>query len=160
MKTLKETIAEHPIFHGMNREHLALLAEGAKTGRFNPGETLFREGEPANEFYLIESGQIALETQAEAAADGTATVQTLGPGDVLGWSWLFAPFVWHFRAVAVAPTSVVVLSGAHLLATSENNHDFGYELMKRVAQIVIRRLQATRKQLLALQVESLLNELN
>ena len=156
MKTLKETIAEHPIFHGMRREHLALLAERAKAGTFNSGETLFREGEPANEFYLIESGKIALETQA--AADGTATVQTLGPGDVLGWSWLFAPFVWHFRAVAVEPTSVVVLSGAHLLATSENNHDFGYELMKRVAQIVIRRLQATRKQLLALHVESLLND--
>ena len=77
-------------------------------------------------------------------------------GDVLGWSWLFPPFSWNFQARAIEPTSAIVLSGAHLLVTAEGNHDFGYELMKRVAQVVIHRLQATRKQLLAIQVESAL----
>ena len=67
---------------------------------------------------------------------------------MLGWSWLFPPFVWHFRARALDPTTVIVLDGAHLLVACHQNHEFGYELMKRVGQVVIERLQATRKQLL------------
>lgn len=155
MKALNETITKHAFFHGMKPEQLAVLAEGAKATAFKAGDVLFREGEPANQFFLIQSGKIALETHE--SADGTMPVQTLGAGDVLGWSWLFPPFVWHFQARAIEPVNVIILSGAHLLATAERHHDFGYELMKRVAQVVIRRLQATRKQLLVLQVESALD---
>jgi CRP-like cAMP-binding protein len=138
----------------MKPEHLAGISEGAKVVRFKAGELLFQEGEPANQLYLIESGKIALE--AHELAGGTMPVQTLGAGEVLGWSWLFPPYVWHFQARALEQVEVVILSGAHLLVAAERNHDFGYELMKRVAQVVIRRLQATRKQLLVLQVESAL----
>lgn len=154
MKNLNEAITDHAFFHGMTPEHLAVLTEGAKATEFKAGDVLFQEGEPANQFFLIESGKIALETHEPA--NGTVLVQTLGSGDVLGWSWLFPPFAWHYQARAIEPATVLVLSGGHLLVTAERNHDFGYELMKRVAQIVIRRLQATRKQLLALQVESAL----
>ncbi len=154
MKILSDAITNHAFFHGMKPEHLASLAHGAKTARFNAGDVLFREGEPANQFYLIESGRIVLE--GHEPADGTILVQTVGGGEVVGWSWLFPPFVWHFQARAIEPVSVIILSGAHLLVAAERNHDFGYELMKRVAQLVIQRLQATRKQLLALQVESAL----
>jgi CRP-like cAMP-binding protein len=155
MKTLNEAIMKHAFFHGMKPEHLAVLTEGAKPASFKAGDVLFREGEPADRFYLIQSGKIALETHEPA--NGTMLVQTLGPGDVLGWSWLFPPFFWHFQARAIEPVNVIVLSGAHLLVTAERQHDFGYELMKRVALVVIRRLQTTRKQLLALQVESALD---
>jgi CRP/FNR family transcriptional regulator, cyclic AMP receptor protein len=154
MNALNEAITNHAFFHGMRPEYLAVLTEGATTTRFNAGDVLFRDGEPANQFYLIESGKIDLETREPA--NGAVVVQTLDAGNVLGWSWLFPPFVWHFQARAVEPVNVIVLSGAHLLATVERNHDFGYELMKRVAQVVIRRLQASRRQLLALQVESAL----
>jgi CRP-like cAMP-binding protein len=154
LNALNEAITNHAFFHGMKPEHLALLTMGAKAAEFKVGDVLFREGEPANQFYLIESGKIALE--AHEPADGTMLVQTLGAGEVLGWSWLFPPFVWHFQARAIQPANVIILNGAHLLITAERHHDFGYELMKRVAQVVISRLQATRKQLLALQVESAL----
>lgn len=154
MKHLDEAITRHAFFNTMKPEHLALLSKGAKKVQLKAGDVLFREGEPANQFYLIESGKIAME--AHEPADGTTLVQTLGAGEVLGWSWLFPPFVWHFQARVMEPTSAIVLSGAHLLVTAERNRDFGYELMKRVAQVVIHRLQATRKQLLALQTESAL----
>jgi len=154
MKTVNEAILKRAFFHGMKPEHLAVLMEGAQTTEFKAGDVLFREGEPAGQFYLIESGKIALEAHQPAA--GTVLVQTLGAGEVLGWSWLFPPFVWHFEARAIEATKVIVLSGAHLLSTAESDHDFGYELMKRVTQVVIRRLQATRKQLLGLQIESAL----
>jgi CRP/FNR family cyclic AMP-dependent transcriptional regulator len=154
MKAITEVITNHAFFHGMKPEHLAVLTEGAKAAQFNAGDVLFREGAPANQFYLILSGRIALE--AHAPANGTVQVQTLGPGDLFGWSWLFPPFSWHFQARAIEPMDVIILNGAHLLITAERDHDFGYELMKRVAQVVIHRLQATRKQLLALQIESVL----
>ena len=136
----------------MKPEHLKILTENATEIRFEAGDRLFCEREPANQFYLIENGCIALE--AHRPANGTVPVQKLGAGEVLGWSWLFPPFAWHFRARALEPTSAIVLSGAHLLITAEADHDFGYELMKRVAQVVIHRLQATRKELLASRVKS------
>lgn len=146
MKTPTETIRDHPFFGGMRVDHRALLAEGAETMSFPAGTVLFREGEPAGRFYLIAQGKIALE--AHEPGDGTSPVQMLGAGDVLGWSWLFPPFVWHFRARAIEPVEALVLNGGHLLAAAELDANFGYELMKRVTQVVIRRLQATRKQLL------------
>jgi CRP-like cAMP-binding protein len=154
IETLNEAITQHPFFHGMEPEHVAVLTEGARAIEFKAGDVLFREGEPANQFYLIESGQVAVE--AHEPGQGTKVVQTLCAGDVFGWSWLFPPFAWHLQARAVDRTAVIVLNGAHLLVTAERNHDFGYELMKRVAQVVIHRLQATRKTLLAPPVESAL----
>ena len=152
MKTPRETITEHPFFLGMKPEHLDVLVGCARETKFKADQVLFREGEPANQFYLIESGRAVIE--AHQLAKGTALVQTLGPGDVLGWSWLFPPFSWHFQARALEPMRAIVLDGARLLVTAEKNREFGYELMKRVAQVVIRRLQATRKQLLEQQIES------
>src|SRR6185436_3874066 len=75
--------------------------------------------------------------------------QDLQGGDALGWSWLFPPFAWHFRARALTPMRAIVCDGGHLLVTCEENHDFGYELMRRVSQVAIRRMQAARKTLLA-----------
>jgi len=148
---LDTSIKNHPFFHGMKPEHLSVLIEGAKAVQFKEGDVLFREGEPANQFYLIERGQIALE--AHEPAKPTKLVQTLGAGDVLGWSWLFPPFIWHFQARAVEPTSALLLNGAHLLGSAECDREFGYDLMKRLARVVIHRLQATRKQLLARSTE-------
>ena len=151
MKAFNKEINTHPFFHGMKPEHLEVLAEGARAAEFKTGDLLFQQGAPANELYLIENGRVALE--AHEPADGTVLVQTLGGGDVLGWSWLFPPFAWNFQARAVEPTGVIALSGAHLLVAAERNPEFGYALMKRVAQVVIHRLQAARRRLLALQRE-------
>jgi CRP/FNR family transcriptional regulator, cyclic AMP receptor protein len=152
MNIMNDAISKHPFFKGMKPEHLALLYSGAKIATFEPGDLIFRVGEPANQFSLIESGRIAVE--AHESSNETVRVQTIGPGEVLGWSWLLPPFVWHFQARAIEPVKLIVLNGAHLLAASEQDHDFGYELMKRVTQILIRRLEATRKQLLSSHLQS------
>ncbi len=144
--SLQSIIVSHPFFRGMKPEHLEVIAGCATEATFPPDQILFREREPANKFYLIQNGQVALE--AHEPADGTVTVQVLGAGDVLGWSWLFPPFVWHFQARALEATSAVVLDGARLLIAAERDGHFGYALMKRVAQVLVQRLQATRQQLL------------
>jgi CRP-like cAMP-binding protein len=151
-ESLRAVVQDHPFFQGMKPEHLEIVAGCASELRFKPGQFLFHEGEPANQFYLIQSGRIALE--AHEPADGTAPVQNLGAGDVLGWSWMFPPFVWHFQARALEPTRTIVLNGAHLLVTAERDHQFGYELMKRVAQVVVQRLQAARRKLLTPPIKS------
>jgi CRP/FNR family cyclic AMP-dependent transcriptional regulator len=144
MNTLKDRIVTHPFFREMFPGHLAIIESGAKDAEFPSGELLCREGEPANRFYLIETGRVAIETRVGGSV---RILGHLGPGDVLGWSWLFPPFGWHFQARTEAATRVIVLNGAHLLISAEKDHDFGYDLMKRVSQVVIQRLQSTRKQL-------------
>ncbi len=145
MKTLRESIADHPFSLGLKPEYIDILAAGASETLVQKGDILIREGEPANQFYLIESGHIAVESRRLAVAD--ALVQTVGPGEALGWSWLFPPFSWNFQARAVEAGRLLVLDGNHLLGTVEQNPGFGYELIKRVARVVIRRLQAIRKQI-------------
>ena len=107
MRTLKEFVVEHPFFAGMRPQHLEILATGATEAKYVAGEVIFREDEPASQFYLIGKGRVGLE--AHEVADGTVPIQTLGPGEVLGWSWLFPPFAWHLQARAVEPVEAVVL---------------------------------------------------
>lgn len=139
----------------MSPEHVEIFSKGAKLVEFTPGQILFREGQPASAFYLLQSGRIALESYRTARP--AEVLQTVGAGDVLGWSWMFAPFSWHFQARAVVPSSAIELNAGYLLATAEQDHDFGYPLMKRISQVLIHRLHATRKQILALQFESALD---
>ena len=146
MQAVRDRIKNHEFFAGMKPEHIALVAQGAGEVAFQKGEMIFRTDEPASRFFLIESGSIALE--AHEPGDGTCSVQTLKTGDVLGWSWLFPPFVWHFQARALEPVRAIMLDGAHMLVTAERDRDFGYELMKRVTHVLIQRLQTTRKQLI------------
>jgi CRP-like cAMP-binding protein len=147
MKTLTAvpTNKKHPFLRDLSQQHVEAVLAGATEIEFDAGESIFREGEPANRFYLIEAGEVELE--CGAAGCGTVRLETIHAGDALGWAWLFPGFAWHFQARAVQPTRVICCNGAHLLVQAEEDHDFGYELMKRVSQIVIHRLQASRQQL-------------
>jgi CRP/FNR family cyclic AMP-dependent transcriptional regulator len=146
METLERVLAEHPFFKGLERPYIQLLAECASRVRFDAGEVIFREGEPSNLFYLIRHGKVAVETFAPNR--GPITIQTLGEGQVLGWSWLIEPYRRRFDARAVELTRAIALDGECLRGQCEEDHHFGYELMKRVAHLMDQRLQATRLQLL------------
>ena len=141
---IESQTTQHPFLRSLSSEHLAVMLHNAKHTEFAAGEVILKEGDPANRFFLIESGRVAI----EAGSRQGKMVQTLGPGEVLGWSWLFAPFSWHFSARAMEPTQCVVLDGGHLLVTAEENPKFGYELMRLISQVLVGRLQATRKKML------------
>jgi CRP-like cAMP-binding protein len=143
---MRDLLISHPFAKALSEQELSVLAAGAKEVEFRPGELIFREGEPANRFYLIKEGQVALE--ASEPGRGAVVIQNIHAGGVLGWSWLFAPFASHFRATASEKTKAISLDGGHLLVCCEENHVLGYQLMKRVAQVAIERLQATRRHLL------------
>jgi CRP-like cAMP-binding protein len=146
METLRRILGEHPFFAGMEDRLLQILEGCARNVRFESGETIFREGEEANEFYLIRNGKVALQLFADRR--GALTISTLHEGDILGWSWLSPPYRWKFSARVLEPTRAFALDGKCLREKSENDHDLGYELLKRFVKIVEDRLTATRLQLL------------
>ena len=146
MNALNLTTRDHPFLSDFRPEHLDILSECAQETVFEPGEVIFREGQIADKFYLLQRGGVILELHQAQRED--VPIQTIGGGDVLGWSWLFPPFTWHFQARALSRTEAIVLNGPHLVVACNANHEFGYELMKRVAHVVLKRLQATRKKLL------------
>ena len=145
-ESLERILGEHPFFGGMEEPYLQLFVDCASNVRFNAGEMIFREGEEANTFYLIRHGRVALETSAPQV--GSVIIRTIGEGEVLGFSWMVAPYRWRFDARAMEPVRAIALDGRCLRGRSEEDHDLGYELMKRCAQIMEQTLQAARLQLL------------
>jgi CRP-like cAMP-binding protein len=146
MELLDRTLAEHPFLAGLDRRYARQLAGLASPKSFGAHQMIFYEGQPANEFYLICKGKVALETAVLGCE--SIVIQALGPGEVLGWSWLLPPYQWHYSARAAEPTDVVALDGEALRARCEEDHDLGYEMMKRFALVIVQRLAATRARLL------------
>jgi CRP-like cAMP-binding protein len=146
MENLERILTSHRFFGGMPSDHLHLLAGCAKNVRFDPGQFILREGEEANEFYLIRHGKVALEVYAPER--GPLTIQTLSEGDILGWSWLVPPYRWKFDARVVDLTRAIALDGKCLREKSETDCRLGYELLKRFSQVMVDHLQAARLQLL------------
>jgi CRP/FNR family cyclic AMP-dependent transcriptional regulator len=144
--TLDELIASAPLFAGLPDDDLALIAGCAKNVGFDEDELLFRDGDQADTFYLLRHGRVALELHVPER--GGLVVETIEAGDVVGWSWLFAPYRWHFDARAVAPVRAVAFDGACLRGKCEDDKELGYELMKRFGQVMIDRLQHARVRLL------------
>ncbi len=138
-------IKNQPFFKGLRPKHVRVLASCAMEKQFAAGEWIFLEGEPANRFYIILDGKVSLET--ETKEHGGVVIQTLGPGDDLGWSWLFAPYYLHFSARTIELTKVAFFYGTPLRKRCEEDHDLGYELVRRIAKVVIDRLDATRSRL-------------
>jgi CRP/FNR family cyclic AMP-dependent transcriptional regulator len=141
-------VALHPFLVGMSHTDLALLTDCAMAVHFKKEQIVLREGEFANRFYLIESGKVVLESGVEFGKP--VVIEEIGPGDLLGWSWMFPPYVWHFTARAVEPTEAIFFYGTILREYCERDHSLGYELFKRMSPIMLRRLQTAREKMLSL----------
>ena len=146
MRTLEGVLAGHPFFSGLDPRYLQLAVGCAANVRFNAGELIFQQGYDAEHFYLIRAGKVALEIHVPGR--GGLTIQTLGAGEVLGWSWLVPPYNWRFDGRAAEVTRAIVFDGKCLRGKCEEDHELGYELQKRVIAILGEHLDATRFRLL------------
>ena len=146
MRTLDALIVDSPVFADLEPERLELIAGCAANVVVAAGERLFREGDRADTFFLIRHGLVALD--AYVPNRGQLTVETIGPGEVVGWSWLMPPYTWHFTGRAVDAVRAVRFDGACLRAKCEDDPALGYDLLNRFAQVLVSRLQATRLQLM------------
>jgi CRP-like cAMP-binding protein len=143
---LDRILREHRFFAGLDEESCGVVCGCAKNVRFEAGEYLFRAGEPADQFYLLRHGRVALEVAAPGR--GAVTFQTVGEGEIVGVSWLIPPYRWTYDAKAVELVRAIAMDAACLRRKCEADHDLGYEMMKRFVPVLVDRLQTTRLQIL------------
>lgn len=148
MREIKELLSEHPLFKGMTEDELTFLSGCATLTHFEGGSSIFKEGESANDFYVLRRGDVALELRQSER--GIIKIQTLHEGDVLGWSWLFPPYKWHFDARAVGMVRAVKFDATCVREKIKEDKALGYDLMEHFASVMLERLQATRLQVLDL----------
>jgi CRP-like cAMP-binding protein len=146
MEGLERIVLEHPFFAGMEKELGAVISGCARNLRFEAGQYLFHEGEPADEFFLVRHGAVALEISRPGAEP--LVIGTVPEGEIVGVSWLVAPHRWVHDARAVELTRAIGLNAKCLRGKCDADHHLGYEMMKRFVPILMKRLQATRLQLL------------
>jgi CRP-like cAMP-binding protein len=146
METVEDVIAHTGALAGLEPSQFEFIAGCARMERVPVGTMLLREGEPADRFYVIRHGTVALEISAPGR--GPLLIQTLDDGEIVGWSWLFAPYRWHMDGRAVTDCALVTFDAACLRGKVESDHELGYQLMSRFAASMVDRLQATRLQLL------------
>jgi CRP-like cAMP-binding protein len=144
LEGLDRIVREHRFFAGLDEGFCKLICGCAKNVRFEAGQYLFHEGEAADWFYLIRHGRVALNVTAPGR--GAITFQTVGVGEVVGVSWLVPPYCWTYDAKALELTRAIAMDAACLRRKCDEDHDLGYEMMKRFVPVLVERLQATRPQ--------------
>lgn len=138
-------LASYSFFKGMKAEHLDLLSSHVSKDNFKTNEHIFKEKEEASNLFLVLKGKVSIEM---TSTEGKPfSIQTLKEGDILGWSWLIPPHEWRFSARAVEATEMLIIDGKFIREKSKKDHDLGYELFRRLADIFVQRLEATRRQL-------------
>ena len=148
MRTIAEYLPEHPFFAGLDEETMQVIVGCAQNVHVAADEWLFRAGEPADTFYAIRQGRVALEVPDPR--HGGIRIATPSAGEVVGWSWLVPPYRWMFDARVVTSLSAVAIDGACLREKCAQDPVLGYALMQRVAHVMYERLQEARVRLLDL----------
>ena len=144
IENLERSLQEHRFCRELSHAHVEFLAGCAKNARFDPGDYLVREGSAADVLYLLRSGRVALES--DLPGRGAVQVDTVLAGEVLGWSVLLPPFVWHLDARALEPTLAFALDGNCLRGKVQADHSFGYAFALRLLAEVSQKLAQTRLQ--------------
>lgn len=144
--SLGELLGQHAPFAGLSPDDLRLVAGCGQYEVIPEAAYLFREGEPADRFFLVRHGRIALEISDPHR--GSLVIDTIESGDVAGFSWLFPPYRWQFDGRAATELRVVTFDGACLRGKCDGDSRLGYELMKRFSAIMADRMQSARLRLL------------
>lgn len=147
-RSLRDMLVEHPFFVGCSSDCMYVVTGCAANARFSAGAMLCQEGEPAEHFYLLREGRVAIECFVPGR--GKVSIQTLGPGDVFGWSWIVPPYVFDFDARVLHDSRVVSLDAACLRGKCDVDAALGYELLRRFSGVMVDRLRHTRMRLLDL----------
>ena len=135
-------LVSHPIFTELTPEHLKILTQYAREKAIAKDELLFKQDDKAEQFFVVRKGSITV--KVPSIYGPPLEVQTIGPDEVLGWSWLIAPYTWAFEATADSESQVLVFDGISVLSECEKQPEFGYALMKQFAGLMSERLAQAR----------------
>ena len=145
--SIRDLLDQQPVLEGLEPDDIDLMAGCSRNAVFEAGSFLAREDEAANQFFVVREGKVALELHAPT---GPLIIETIGAGELVGWSWLFPPYRWAYDIEAIERTRVIVIESACLRDKCDADAAFGYRVMKRFAHVVVDRLQAARLRLLDL----------
>jgi CRP/FNR family transcriptional regulator, cyclic AMP receptor protein len=140
-------LAAHPFLHGMSADQLGTLAKAARDVSFPARHRLFEDGGNATRFWLIQCGHVSLDLHIPG--EGPVVIETIGMGELLGWSWLFPPYKWTFGAVAATAVEAFEFDAPVVRECFAAEPGLGYELNQRITRVLAKRLQATRIRMIA-----------
>ncbi len=144
IRTVRDYLYSLNFFEGMDEHHIELISGCGKLALFKQGDFLLKEGDKAETFFFIREGEASIESYIPT--QGSKAMMTVGAGDIVGYSWLFEPYRVSFDVRALSDVRAIQMDGKCLRGKSERDHELGYHLMKRITQIVLKRLQASRRQ--------------
>ncbi len=146
MSEVFDLLVDHPFFKEMTDDQIRVVAETGTLVSYDEGEFIFSEGGKADSCFLILDGGVALGLQKPGY--GRTAILTLHAGDLLGWSWLYPPYRWSYDAHVHSDTKAIRFDGARLKEAADADPVLGYELMKRFTDMLVKRMQSIRIQLL------------
>lgn len=144
-------LAAHPFLHGISLNHRAVLAQAASDLTFPAGHRFFEDGGHAARFWLVQSGHVTVDVHV--SGQGRVPIDTIGMGELIGWSWLFPPFMWAFGAVAASPVEAFEFDARTVRARCASDPALGYEVTRRVAEVLTKRLKSTRNRLITASIQ-------
>lgn len=145
------TLATHPFLHGISQDHLAMLAQAASDVTVPARHRFFEDGGHATHFWLVQSGHVTVDVHVPG--QGRVPIDSIGMGQLVGWSWLFPPFTWAFGAVAASPVEAFEFDARAVRACCASDPALGYEVTWRLAQVVTKRLRTTRSRLITASIQ-------
>lgn len=141
-QNLSRLLEEHPFFQGFKPEYLEFMAGCGSNLRFERGDLIVHDGDPADQTLFIRRGRAEMEIHVPGR--GIQTLQTLEDGEMIGWSWLFPPYKWHVDIRAKETTMVLALNGNCLRKKLEEDTQMGYEFLRRLIYCMHRRIESGR----------------
>src|SRR5512143_963356 len=127
------------IFSDLTEADLLAIAEFCIEERYDEGEAVLSEGEPAVAVFVVERGKLALEKKIQIGRHSTprnATIDYVEPGKMAGFSGLVAPFIYSTSAVCLEPTRVIRIDGPALRAYLEAHPHAGVKVFTAVAELI------------------------
>jgi CRP-like cAMP-binding protein len=138
-------LAQHPFLAGLDESWYDRLAEHARIIGVPAGQFLGRVGQPADALFLILSGRVSIEH--ETGSHEPVRITCISAGEVVGWSWLTAPYRWRFTARVLESVRALELDGPSLRRLCDENRELGFELLKRLVEVISERLVDARTQI-------------
>ncbi|MER6573266.1 cyclic nucleotide-binding domain-containing protein [Streptomyces sp. NPDC001093] len=129
----------------LHREQLMRLAHDIS---FEAGTRLFEEGRHADRFWIVRTGTVALDLHVPGRRP--AVIETLGHGELVGWSWHFPPYLWHLGAEAISPVRAWEFDAGAVRAKCAEDPELGRAIAVWLGRVVAQRLHASRVRLLDL----------
>jgi CRP/FNR family transcriptional regulator, cyclic AMP receptor protein len=151
IKVTAAALAAHPFLHGISQDHLAMLAQAASDVTSPAGHRFFEDGGYAAYFWLVQSGHVTVDVHVPG--QGRVPIDTIGMGELIGWSWLFPPFTWAFGAVAASPVEAFEFDARTVRAWCASDPALGYEVTRRVAEVLTKRLKSARNRLITASIQ-------